>query len=373
MRSRTQYLGSSIILCLLALALFSCTEKEPISLGFVGGLSGRVADLGTAGRNGAILAVEEQNRKGNIQGRKIKLLTVDDEQNPESAVKAVETLLAADVEAIIGPMTSTMAVAMAPLINREKVIMISPTANTEELSSIDDYFFRVISSTSYYADHLARYLRNEKNLKRVSVIYDLKNRAFTESFQAGIHTSFQKYGGKVTRAKTFHSGPGVSFFELTQEAIGPETEGVVIIASALDAALICQQIEKISPELAIAATGWSATEKLIELGGTAVEEIYLQQFFDRDSKLSRYITFRDAYTERFGAEPGFASVAGYDAANVLIEALKTSEEGRSIKQRIIKTAIFEGIQQPISIDRFGDANRTPYISTVRNGKFVVLQ
>lgn len=251
--------------------------------------------------------------------------------------------------------------------------MISPTANTEQLAGIDDYFFRVISSTSYYADHIAAFLRNEKKLKHVSVIYDLKNRAFTESFQSGFSMSFKKYGGKVTRKKTFNSGPDVSFFDLTREAIGPETEGIFVLASALDAALICQQIEKVSPGMTIAGTGWSATEKLIELGGTAVEGVYLQQFFDRDNIAPRYIEFRDSYTERFGKPPGFASVAGYDAANLIIDALRKTPEGQSVKNTIIDTAEFEGTQQPISINRFGDANRTPFISTVRNGKFVVMQ
>lgn len=372
MRYRMKNFIAISILGFLTLGFFACTEKEPIHLGFVGGLSGRVADLGTAGRNGATLAIEQQNSLGKIHGRKIKLLTVDDKQSPETAVETVEKLISEGVFAIIGPMTSSMAVEMVPQANQEKVVMISPTANTQQLAGIDDYFFRVISSTGVYAEHLAGYLHSEKKLKHVSIIYDLKNQAFTESFQEGFKSSFEKSGGKVTRVRTFTSGSNVSFLELTQGAIGPETEGILVLANALDAALICQQVKKIAPSLIIAGTGWSATEKLIQMGGSAVEGIYLQQFFDRDSSIPRYAAFRDAYLGRFGEEPGFASVAGYDAANLLITALKNTEDNRALKQTIINTAKFEGVQQPISIDRFGDATRTPYISTVRDGRFVVL-
>jgi len=361
------------LLLSLVVGLSGCTEKQPLSIGFIGGLSGRVADLGTAGRNGATLAIEQQNLKGPVQGRMLKLIAVDDQQNVQSGIAAIESLLEKNVTAIIGPMTSSMAVEMVPLANRAETVIVSPTANTEQLANTDDYFFRVISSTSYYARHLADFLYNDRQLRRVSIIYDLNNAAFTESFQSSFRDSFAQLGGKVTRTRTFRSGSDMSIFSLSREAIGPETEGVFVLASALDAALICLQIEKIAPDLIIAGTGWSATEKLVELGGAAVEGIFLQQFFDRDNQQPSYLAFRDAYQQRFGTTPGFASVAAYDATNVVIEALKQTDPSRSIKQAIVRTANFQGVQQPIRINSFGDADRTPYISTVRNGRFVVQQ
>ena len=48
--------------------LAACDPPEPLRLGFVGGLSGRVVDLGIGGRNGAILAVEMRNQKGGVEG-----------------------------------------------------------------------------------------------------------------------------------------------------------------------------------------------------------------------------------------------------------------------------------------------------------------
>ena len=64
---------------LLVLGLVSgCGPREPVRVGFLGGLSGRVADLGEAGRNGAQIAVEEVNRAGGIDGRQIQLIVRDD-------------------------------------------------------------------------------------------------------------------------------------------------------------------------------------------------------------------------------------------------------------------------------------------------------
>ena len=67
------------------LALAACAPPEPLRLGFVGGLSGRVADLGIEGRNGAMLAVEQRNKLGGVNGRQVELVVEDDQQNVDAA------------------------------------------------------------------------------------------------------------------------------------------------------------------------------------------------------------------------------------------------------------------------------------------------
>ena len=70
----------SVITLACALGVTACTPPEPVRIGFIGGLSGRVADLGIDGRNGAVLAVELRNKAGGIKGRKVELLVEDDQQ-----------------------------------------------------------------------------------------------------------------------------------------------------------------------------------------------------------------------------------------------------------------------------------------------------
>ena len=121
----------------------SCEMKEPVKIGYAGGLTGRVADLGIAGRDGVILAVEEINSAGGINGREVKLLVKDDKQDAETAVNVNEELIQQGVAAIIGHMTSSMSKAGVKAINDKKVFMLSPTTSTNELTGLDDYFFRL--------------------------------------------------------------------------------------------------------------------------------------------------------------------------------------------------------------------------------------
>jgi branched-chain amino acid transport system substrate-binding protein len=125
---------------ILSLVFFSCKPPEPIRIGFLGGTSGRVADLGIAGRDGAQLSVEICNQSGGISGRKLQLIIQNDEQTPEIAERGVRELIAEGVLAIIGPMTSAMGVAVVPIVNDAQILIISPTATTEELSGRNDFF-----------------------------------------------------------------------------------------------------------------------------------------------------------------------------------------------------------------------------------------
>ena len=170
-----RYLNKWII-CLmiigLALGFTSCGREEPIRIGFIAGLSGRVADLGVAGRNGVILAIDQKNAQGGIKGRNLELIVRDDQQNPDTAQRMVKELLDLKVDLIIGPMTSSMAMATVSLVNDSKIYMVSPTASTTALSNKDDHLLRVISSTNAYAIKSALYQFDNLGRRKAVVIYD---------------------------------------------------------------------------------------------------------------------------------------------------------------------------------------------------------
>ena len=155
---------------------FCSGKKQPLKLGFAGGLTGTLSDLGIAGRNGVILAVEEFNKKGGVNGRQVVLLTRDDRNDPEVARKVDRELIDEGVVAIIGHMLSTMTIAAVPLTNAEKIVLISPTASIDDLTGIDDYFFRTRLPTRSETDHICEYLTANFDSKRVVVVYDISNR-----------------------------------------------------------------------------------------------------------------------------------------------------------------------------------------------------
>jgi branched-chain amino acid transport system substrate-binding protein len=351
----------------LMIVLGGCSKPEPIEIGFVGGTSGRVADLGIAGRNGALLAVELRNQAGGVAGHKVELIMRNDEQNPEVAERVTRELIDRGVAAIVGPMTSVIAARMVPIANETGMLLMSPTVATDDLSHQDDYFFRISSSAREYATKVAIY---QRHLRRVAAAYDLSNQSYTISWLHGFRDTLTKNGGAVIQVLGFKSAGDTLFLPIARDLLATQPDGVLIVANSVDAALLCQQIRKLNAHVPIVIAEWGATEQLIELGGKAVEGVIMTQFFDRDSIVPRYRAFRQRYRDRFDQEPGFAGTAGFDAANVVMDALVQRRSGQSLKEVVQAVRRFEGVQHLVYFDEYGDTKRETFISVVRGGRFV---
>ena len=364
-------IGAGVALVVL-IGLLACSPQPPVRLGFVGGLSGRVADLGVEARNGATLAVEMRNKAGGVNGRRIELLAEDDQQSPEVAAAVVTRLIDQKVDAIIGPTTSSMAMAALSLINAAGVVMIAPTVSTRQLSGIDDYFFRVVATTDANAHVNADYHYQRLGLRRVSAAYDVNNKSYTESWLNEYQNEFVRLGGEVVDRVSFASSPNVRFPELARALLASKPDTVVIVANSVDAAMLCQHLRRIDPDVHIATSEWAATEQLIELGGNAVEGIIVAQLFDRHSTLPASVEFNRNYLARFGKASGFGGLTAFDATNVALDAIAARKSGQTLKQTLLARRTFVGVQGPLVFDDFGDTWRMTYLTTIRNGHFVRL-
>lgn len=353
--------------------LSACQKQEPIHIGFVGGLTGKVADLGVAGRNGVQLAVEQRNATGGVNGRPVELVVRDDEQDPETAKRVVRELINQSIELIIGPMTSSMAMAVLPQINTSRSILLSPTVTTTDLTGKDDNFLRVTSTTTSYAVKNARYQFEKLGIRTVAVIFDSTNKSYTESWLNDFRTTFSALGGKVILAKSFPSTKNTVFLPLVKELLAAKADSVVIISNAVDSALICQQIRKLAPKQRIALSEWASTERFTELAGTASEDVIVSHFLDRNDRSQRFLDFLKAYRTRFNQDPGFAGVAGYDAGLVALEAFTLRTKGGSLKDSIIAGKSFPGVQAPLNIDRFGDSDRKSFLSIIKSGQYIAAE
>lgn len=361
--------GLTFLLSMTLLMLSACSDKADLKIGFLGGMSGRVADLGIGGRNGATLALEMRNARGGINGQTLTLLSEDDQQDAAQAKAALSRLIGQKVEAVIGPMTSSMAVAVTPLANTAGMLLMSPTATTTSLAGKDDYFMRVISSTTTYAQKSADYHYRVKRLRRTAVVYDLRNRDYTESWLNDYRQAFESAGGNIEMALGFESNNEIQFADLAKQVLSNAADSVLILANSVDTALIVQQIRQSDEKIHISSSEWAATERLLELGGRAVEGIVAAQFLDRESTDPNYLIFREAYLKRFGSEPGFAGLTGFDAANVLLEALENRQSGQTLKHSILRQRSFTGAQSPLVFDDSGDAHRETFMTTIKDGAF----
>ncbi|MBC9073610.1 ABC transporter substrate-binding protein [Thauera sp. CAU 1555] len=368
-RRAAERFSLALLPLLAAWALLACAPPEPVRIGFVGGLSGRVADLGSEGKDGAQLAIEQANAADGLAGRRIELLVRDDAQDAETARRAMRELIDAGVEVIVGPMTSAMAEVVIPLADEAGVTLISPTVTSSRFSGRDDHFFRVISATTEYARAAAGFLAGERGARRAALIIDQGNLAYTADWAEQFGAAFAEGGGAVLRVERFSSGEEASLLPQVARMLEARPDALVVVAGAVDAARIVQLLRQRAAQLDLLIADWAATERFVELGGAAAEGVFAPQYFDREDQAERFRAFRAAYEERFGASPGFASVAGYDAANVALAAV-AGRSGASVKARLLAQGRFEGVQRSIVFDRYGDSSRPIHLTVVREGRFM---
>ncbi len=354
--------------------LMGCVGNEPVRVGFVAQLTGVQAELGVQERNGVQLAVEEINAAGGIVGRPVELVVRDDLGTPEGAQAADRELMGAGVAAIIGHATSGQTIAGLAVTNPARVVMISPTASTPELSGREDYFFRVCYCLSERAHALAQHLYQGRNMARVAAIYDSDNTSYSRAFLKAFAGKYQFLGGTLAAEADFSSKSQPDFTPLVAQLRASNPDGLLIIAADIDTALIAQRTRLMGWPIPIITTAWAQTETLINNGGRAVEGLEIECANTLNSQAPDYLDFKTHYQDRFGQTPSFGAVMGYEAADVLAAALKkTRGKADGLAQALAGINTFDGLADAFSMDRYGDVIRPFYLGTIHDGKYVDIE
>ncbi len=356
-----------------ALLIPGCDNNKPIKIGFAGALTGRNYELGISGRNGAMFAVEEANKRGGVNGRRIELVVRDDMQDPEVAAKVDKELIEHGVVAIVGHMTSQMTKASLPVINEKKILMISPTATSILFEGADDFLIKLFSSSKVMTGILADYSFKNLSLRKISVVYDLSNKTFADEWRLSFKSNFEGLGGRQVSEISFTSSADISFSELTRRIMAVRPDGIMIIANSMDTAAISQQVRKINPNIAILSSPWGMTADILKHGGRSLENMIFSHIYKPDCNTSEYKAFVKAYMERFGREPDFAAIKSYDAVSMIISAVNDAKGTANIRNSILKKRTFKGLQGDFEIDKYGDVTLTPFLITIKENKFVTIQ
>jgi branched-chain amino acid transport system substrate-binding protein len=356
---------------LLLGCLSGCGPPKAIRLGFIGSLSDRGSDTGEDGRNGMILAVEQRNQAGGIRGRMVEILVQDDGMEPVKSQQAIQALLAAQVDAVLGPFSSAVAQVAVPLSTQAGIVMVSPTVTSTDFAGKDDFLIRINRTTRDNASDYAQLLY-QRGQHRMALAYDTRNASYSLAWLNAFKRAYGALGGEVVAAVAFESDARTGFGDVVRQMLVHPSQGLLFIGSAIDVARLAQQADKLAPQMPKSAAERASTELLLELGGRSVEGLLIAQPFNRDDASERYRSFHQAFVARFAREPSFSAVLSYEGTQVLCEAMALQAQGQSLKDSILQHGPFQGLQQNIQFDRFGDTARQVFFTEVRGGKFVLL-
>ena len=349
-------------------ALCGCQPEPPIKVAFIGGLSGRVSELTVDARNGTTLAIEALNSR---PGPRYELRSHDDGHSADQGPAVIDAVADEGDAFAIGPIISTIAKGMAPEASRRHLVLISPTANSDELSGVDDWFFRVIPAAGPGAEQIAE-TAIARGLKSAAVMAEWRNRIFSESFTKRFDARFQALGGAPSQVVRYETDQDPDYAEIAARLLASHPRMVLLLCSAVDAAIVSQQLRRLDPAVQIVMSSWAANVQLLQLGGRAVEGAIVMQVLDLDSQEPAYVEFRKRFIDRFGYTPSQAAVLSYDATMMGAEGLRRKSDSQSLRDVLRAPGSWPALQRPLVLDRFGDSVGRFRMSEVHGGRFVML-
>lgn len=345
-------------------------ESDTILVGEVDAQTGNEGMWGTTNGNGIALAIEEANAAGGVKGKKLVIRRYDSSSRPEEAANAAKRLITQDkVVALLGEVASSSSLAMAPIAQDAKVPMISPSSVNSAVTKVGDYIFRACFIDSFQGPAMAKFAREQLKMNRVAIFVDKKT-----SYSVGLAEFFQKkfteLGGKIVSTESYAKGDSDFRAQLTNMK-KLKVDGLYIPGYYEDIGRIALQAKELHFKAPLLGTDAWDSSKLFEIGGKALEGSYITSFYAPDDPSPRVRTFTANYKARFGNEPDSIAVSGYDAAGMLIDAMKRAKSlsGPDLRDAIATTKDYAGVTGDITLDADRNPIKPAVIVVIKDQKF----
>jgi branched-chain amino acid transport system substrate-binding protein len=351
----------------------SCGKKgeDTIKIGQYASLVGTEATFGISSDNGLKLAVEETNNSGGLLGKKIELITEDNQGKTSETQTVVEKLINRDkVIAIIGEVASSRSKVGAPICQRNHIPMITPASTNPEVTAIGDYIFRVCFIDPFQATVMSKFILNSMKIKKVAILIDQKN-AYSTGLAENFKRIFTGMGGEIIEEQKYSNGDKDFHAQLTSiKAKNPE--GLFIPGYYTDVGLIAIQAREIGiSQPLFGSDGWES-ERLTEgKAKDALEGCFFSTHVSAEDPNPDVQNFIKKYREKYKMEPDAMSFLSYDAGMLLFDAIKRAgtTDGEKIKDELAKTKDFKGVTGSISINDKRDAIKPAVVLQIKEGKF----
>jgi len=364
-------IGAVVIVALAIVLTISQTKKEPeeIKIGAILPLSGEGAKYGVATKRGIDLALKEINENGGVHKRKITIIYEDDRGEPTSGVSAITKLIQIDkVPCILGPIYSSVALAVAPIAEKNKTVLLSPAASAPALTKAGDYIFRNVLSDLYEASALAKYAYTSLGLRRVSILYI--NNDFGLGHKESFKSEFESLGGKIISTESFEQDATDFRTQLTK--LYKENPEAVFLIGYREMGRVLRQSAELGFHLRFISFSMFEDPEILKIAGNAAEGVYYSlQTFDPQSPEPVVKKFVENFRVAYHQDADIFAGLGYDAMKLLAVALeKGGLNSEKIKSTLYQIKDFPGVTGKTSFDQNGDVSKTISIQKVENGRFI---
>ena len=317
---------------LIGVAAGPACAQETIKIGVIEPLTGSVAYNGQAFVNGAKLAVKQRNAASGVLGRKVELVVEDDQCLPANSVNAMEKLAQRDkVAAVLGAFCSSATAAIMPVAEKYKVPLLTGVSSMADLTEKGlQYFFRSAETDRLMAKTFSKILADNLHLKTVAYVgvNDDWGRGSVEDFSRDL----QALGVKTGMKEYFDHG-ATDFYTLLTKLRASKADGVFVAAETQDGSILVKQMKEVGLESQVFGVGSWATADFVKLAGEAAEGIHAAVPYAYTIDRPENKVFVKEYQEAYNELPGKYSAAGYNALNIVMDAIERAGEATPQKIR----------------------------------------
>ncbi|MEK0278929.1 ABC transporter substrate-binding protein [Bifidobacterium mongoliense] len=348
----------------------SAAQGNTITLGSITTNSGTAAAYGEAEVAGFKLAISEINKAGGINGKKVKLESMDDKGDPTESSNAFNKLSGDDsVLAVLGPTISATTAAVAPLADQSKLVAIAPAATADSIES-GNYLFRACFKDSYQGEIAARFAAKTLKVKKVAVLYGTG-----DPYSSGTAESFMKEAKKlgldVVDQESSSSADDTEYSSQLQkiQASGAEFLYAPYYYSIAGPYIIPQARSVGFNGVVMGPDGYDGL-KLTDNVSLYNKVYYTTHYSPDDKENSKVADFIKSFRSENKSDPNTFSALSYDTVYMAKQAIEKAGKNPTREQvrKALAGSKFDGVTGSFTLDKTGSPKKSVIVLEMKDGK-----
>lgn len=353
-------------------------SEAPIKVGLIAPLTGKFSALGSEDKKAVELAIEQVNAKGGLLGKKLTLLTRDDQTLPDKSVVAYGELKAENVVAVIGSAFSNSALATIPFADRDGIPYLSLTPAEEQVKRIRPFVFVIPALSNAYAERYLEYMKAQK-IKKIAVAHDTKGAYAVAGYNSTVALA-PSYGVQIVKDEVFESSTS-DFSPIFTHIKGSGAQAFVFWGTGPAGVTVTKQYAAANVKIPLFMTPSQASKLWLAPVGSAGEGVTVLSAIGvvgdylPDGAQKRVISqMATPFEQKYGYSPPQFAQDGYSACLLLFEAItKAKSTGhKEIQQALDHMTLLtpNGEYHYSPTDHSGLTREFISVNTVASGKLV---
>lgn len=351
------------------------TDSADIKIGGDFEITGGVANFGKSTVNGIQLAFKEANAKGGVLGKKLVLVLADNKSEPSEAGNAITKLITQDkVVTVLGPVASSNVLAASQIAIDNKIPLLTATATASKVTvgddgKVKDYIFRACFIDPFQGEVMANFAAKSLKVKTAAIYIDNAS-DYSKGLAQVFEEKFVQNGGQIVAKEAFLAKDTDFKSALTKiKAANPDV--IFIPAYYQEVGLIVKQARELGITTTMIGTdGWDSPKVVEIAGASALNNTFFSNHYSPEDKDPHVTAFVEAYKKEYGQVPDALAALGYDAALMLIDAIKraNSTEPVKIKDALAQTKNLQVSTGILTLDPSHNPVKSAVVIEIKDGK-----